>query len=394
MPTHQHIPPCSIKPKTSPIKTFINIPVSFIAASLLALGNAASAESSPAICANYWQTDQAYHAGDVRSHLGRNYRANWWTQAMRPDRAASRSEWQDLGPCQYPAHSVITLRGDQLTPITGPAMQIGTHYRVHILLPANYQPDRAYSTLYVADWSWLGERSSMQDLLRIYEQREVPLSELRSVPEQITAAEAAGEASPVIVIGLECPDDLLACQIRRERDFTPNSWAPEEDYIRGVLWPELPAGLTVSGGGEAFGRFLRETVIPHVEQRFRVDPKQRGWLGTSLSGLWGLSQLNQRSRLFSHYLLNSPSLWYADGAVLTELTAQSPVNLRGIRTVYLSSGSEEAAEQPLLDLLGAQLREKQIPTEQRTLPAATHLSAPSSATRIGLPLVYPASSAP
>ncbi|WP_348946156.1 alpha/beta hydrolase-fold protein [Chitinibacter sp. FCG-7] len=356
---------------------------------VLASGVASMAQAAND-CADYWQKEQSYTQGQTVSHLGRNYRANWWTYAMRPDRVESRSEWSDLGQCSYPQHSVFELPGEQLQALTSPSMTVGTRYRIHVRLPADYQPQRAYPVLYVADWSWLGQRETMQALLMEFEGRDVPLAQWRSVPEQVAEAQSAGEAAPVILVGIECPDELGPCLVRRSRDLTPTHSAAEDDYIRSWLMPDLSPTQQVSGGGANFGRFIRESVIPSVERRFKADPHQRGWLGTSLAGLWGADQLLNHDRLFSRYLLNSPSLWYDNMATLQRTASQSAASLAGVQQLYLSIGAEETQERPLLEEYATVLAQRQLNPHTRIIPDASHLLAPAQASRLGLPKVYPA----
>lgn len=350
----------------------------------------AAASEQTAICGDYWRNDQAYTSGQLVSYQRQNYRANWWTQAMRPDRPASSSEWAKLGACEYPAHSVLNLSAQHIVTLSSPSTTIGNQYRIHIQLPDHYQPQQAYPILYVADWGLLSQRETMQTLLAEFEGRQVPLDDIRTVSEQYQAARAAGEAAQLIIVGIECPDELLACMVRRERDFTPRYLAEEDAYVRSSLLPDLPDNQQISGGAPAFTQFLQEQLIPTVERRFRVDTSQRGFHGTSLSGLYGADLMLTQPKLFSRYLLNSPALWYDNLAIIDQLANSSEAALRPVHHSYISIGELESDERPLAQAYVAGLQAKKLMTDYQVLDHASHLLAPIQATRQGLPLIYPA----
>lgn len=47
-----------------------------------------------------------------------------------------------------------------------------------------------------------------------------------------------------------------------------------------------------------------------LEAKYRIDPNRRIYVGHSYGSLLGLEALFNQPKLFSHYILGSPSLWY------------------------------------------------------------------------------------
>jgi hypothetical protein len=51
-------------------------------------------------------------------------------------------------------------------------------------------------------------------------------------------------------------------------------------------------------------------VFPTVEANYRINTRRRIFVGHSYGSLLGLQALLTQPKLFSHYILGSPSLWY------------------------------------------------------------------------------------
>jgi predicted alpha/beta superfamily hydrolase len=93
------------------------------------------------------------------------------------------------------------------------------------------------------------------------------------------------------------------------------------------------------GRGDDYLRFLVDTVMPLVNEGFRTrrERAHTGILGSSLGGLIGLYALLSRPDDFGFAGAMSPSLWFADRALLRYVEA-----LDGWRgRVYLDTGTGE-----------------------------------------------------
>lgn len=113
----------------------------------------------------------------------------------------------------------------------------------------------------------------------------------------------------------------------RSRDYTPTP---------------LGAGARFDhGGARDYLAFLRDEVIPFIENEYRADPEQRTLVGQSYGGLFGAYALLAAPGLFSGYILTSPSLWYDDKTIfaMEEDAAASNRALEG--RVYFATGETE-----------------------------------------------------
>jgi predicted alpha/beta superfamily hydrolase len=102
------------------------------------------------------------------------------------------------------------------------------------------------------------------------------------------------------------------------------------------------------GGGDRYLAFVVETVKPLVDASFRTRPERPYTViaGSSLGGLISLYGLLRHADVFGAAGVQSPALWFADGAVL-KFVEQSAAPVTG--RVHLDVGTEEG-EEALLDV--------------------------------------------
>src|SRR5215470_1576490 len=143
---------------------------------------------------------------------------------------------------------------------------------------------------------------------------------------------SGGELPSTYVIGIGYADaDITG---RRVRDFTPSK-------------AEVPPGIyqqapLESGGAPRFLDFLQGEIIPHLEQRYPLDPQERVLIGYSLSGLFATYAVLARPAAFNRYAILSPSLWWDDGYIfrLEEQQAKSSADLPA-RVMLIGGSAEE-----------------------------------------------------
>jgi predicted alpha/beta superfamily hydrolase len=75
------------------------------------------------------------------------------------------------------------------------------------------------------------------------------------------------------------------------------------------LTPSPMTAFPGSGGGEAFRRFLRGSVIPRA-QVLAPAAGRTTYFGHSLGGMFGAFDLVSADRLFDRHIISSPSLWW------------------------------------------------------------------------------------
>jgi predicted alpha/beta superfamily hydrolase len=88
----------------------------------------------------------------------------------------------------------------------------------------------------------------------------------------------------------------------RTRDLTPTHVHEE---FGDTTW------VKTSGGGENFTRFIKEELMPYVDEHYPTSP-YRTLIGHSLGGLFAINTLVNHPEMFDNYLSIDPSLWWDD----------------------------------------------------------------------------------
>lgn len=91
--------------------------------------------------------------------------------------------------------------------------------------------------------------------------------------------------------------------VSRTRDYTPT-------YSPGETSGHSDAARAVSGHAKEYVQFIQEQVIPEIKNHYRVDSKNKIFVGHSFGGLLGAYILTNKPEVFDHYIIGSPSLWY------------------------------------------------------------------------------------
>jgi hypothetical protein len=138
-------------------------------------------------------------------------------------------------------------------------------------------------------------------------------------------------------IGYADADDRDAYRRHRTRDYTP--WfSPTGGY-----GPEFQK---LSGGGPAFARFIAEELLPALASRYRTTD-DRTLVGHSYGGLFAAFLLSRGGDQFRRFVIVSPSLWYLDHRLLTEIEAKKTVPSG--KRVYLAVGENEGTNGDMVD---------------------------------------------
>lgn len=154
----------------------------------------------------------------------------------------------------------------------------GHDYDIYIHFPAGYETARRkFPVLYVVD----GDNDFSPSL----EYLGLMMAEYH-IPEPILVAISDGG-----LIGT--PGN------KRNRDFTPSAV------------PQNPE----SGGAPKFLGFIKDELIPYIDQNLKADPAQRTLYGYSMGGLFGTFVLFSQPKLFKNILIGSPALGYNNGQV-------------------------------------------------------------------------------
>ncbi|MDO3384544.1 alpha/beta hydrolase-fold protein [Gilvimarinus sp. SDUM040013] len=198
----------------------------------------------------------------------------------------------------------------QVVPIRDPLTN--ADYELYVKLPKNYydNKDKHYPVLYFTDAMWAIEALSSSTYY-IFED--------------------------VILVGISWRKDITEKQknevgVHASR-FPDYTFKKSDD-------PEIQAKYQ-PGKASRHLTFIRNNVIPRVEEIYRAENNNRTYFGYSTGGLFGFYILLTQPDTFNNYLLGSPSVWY----YVPELSDMA-INLKpapGLppRNVMISRGTEE-----------------------------------------------------
>lgn len=155
---------------------------------------------------------------------------------------------------------------------------------------------------------------------------------LTAVETSRTLSRLARTSFRIAVVGVGVPVDAQYMD-KRARDFTP---VVDRDVEQSG---ESPTALG-TGRGERFLAALTEEVMPRVADVVAYDDETPSAIaGWSLSGLFALWAWNASPDVFSGAIAVSPSLWWADGHMLT-----LPIEAGADRRVYACVGEHEEGQ--------------------------------------------------
>ncbi len=216
-------------------------------------------------------------------------------------------EWRDypLAGTGQPGQVTIRVCPDVQSP------QLRNYRDVLVALPPGYlEGDGRHPVIY------------MQDGQNLFDPATSFAGDWGLVPA-LNALPVGGEAP--IVVGIP--------NMGRRRRY---EYSPFRDIIHG------------GGGGDRYLAFLVETVKPLVDDSFRSRPERPHTViaGSSLGGLISLYGLYRYADVFAAAGVQSPALWFADGAILRFVEEMAPL---AVGRIHLDVGTAEGGE-ALLDV--------------------------------------------
>lgn len=185
-------------------------------------------------------------------------------------------------PSQASAQSPYSLARTEVHALPAPTLK--RNYQLFVSLPASYEsePQRRYPVLFISDADY-----------------GFPL--LRSIARRV--GDGGRGLEDFILVGLSYSEGDSPT-VSRNRDYTPT---PRRDG---------GGASKLYGEAEPYRRYLAEQVLPFVARTWRADMGRKVFAGHSYGGLLGAHILLNTPRMFEHYILSSPSLWYDEGLLL------------------------------------------------------------------------------
>ena len=118
----------------------------------------------------------------------------------------------------------------------------------------------------------------------------------------------------------------VAGMIRQLSTINGNTVVPEmvivaitnTNRFRDLTPSHVGDSTNVSGGGDAFTQFIRDELMPYVEEKYPIAD-HRTMMGHSLGGLMAINTLMNYPEMFDNYMAIDPSLWWDDKKLLKEV---------------------------------------------------------------------------
>lgn len=168
---------------------------------------------------------------------------------------------------------------------------------------------------------------------------------------------------PLLMVGVGYGGSFTSPLNKRARDYTPVR-AHEE---------------VSSGGADKFLEFLTVTLWPELARRYPVGNETRGLAGYSLGALLALHALFRPRPFFTHYLAGSPSLWWGDGAIFSQVHEAHAAGPGLAARLFLSVGEKDShsmtGDLGRLETQLASLAFPNLDVTVRRFPGKTHKNA-------------------
>ena len=163
-----------------------------------------------------------------------------------------------------------------------------------------------------------------------------------------------GGTTDAMVVGIGYAEDAEPMEAfresftRRDADLTPIRDEAVQQEMEQAHHRPVP-----NGDGLNFHRFLKEELIPFIEQTYRADPARRVLAGHSYGGLFALLGLFETPDLFETLIIGSPTLSYGNRFMFQREEAFAQEHKPLPARVYLFVGDleEDSTDTTLTDTL-------------------------------------------
>jgi predicted alpha/beta superfamily hydrolase len=269
------------------------------------------------------------------------------TGACTPQRLATQTPEQ---PSTNPPN--VSLPGTEVRQLKSSAT--GRDYDIYVRLPEGYAQEQAkkYPVLYVLDGQW----------------------DFKLLDSIYGGLHYDGFVPEMIIVGITYSGDGADYGALRAMDYTP---------VRDVFF---------GGAGHAprFFAFLKEELLPFIEDNYRADPSQRALMGSSFGGTFTLYAMFTEPTLFSGYVSGSPIVPYGDGFALRQEAEYARKHKDLPVRLFLSVGELEEMARPVSQF--AQILSERnytgLQMEMRTIEGEGHASNKPETYNRGLRFIF------
>lgn len=168
----------------------------------------------------------------------------------------------------------------------------------------------------------------------------------------------------------------------------PNGNNRSRDYS-----PTQRNGRPNTGKAEQFLTFLKDELIPFVDDKYRTDKNDRILQGHSMGGLFATYALLTSQNVFNRYIISSPYLWWDDKSIFT-LENEFPQKDSELKAnVFISYGEDEDKKiyADTINEMISYIENKSyngLKLEKRVFEHGEHFKVPSEALTYGLISIF------
>jgi predicted alpha/beta superfamily hydrolase len=250
------------------------------------------------------------------------------------------------------APSNVSLPGTEVRRLKSSAT--GRDYDIYVRLPDEYAQDqtKTYPVLYVLDGQW----------------------DFKLLDSIYGGLHYDGFVPEMIIVGITYSGDGADYGALRAMDYTP---------VRDVFF---------GGSGDAprFFAFLKEQLLPFIEDNYRADPSQRALMGSSFGGTFTLYAMFTEPALFKGYVSGSPIVPYGDGFAFQQEAEYASKHKDLPVRLFLSVGELEEMARPVNEFsrILSERNYTGLEMETRTIPGEGHASNKPETYNRGLRFIF------
>jgi predicted alpha/beta superfamily hydrolase len=254
-----------------------------------------------------------------------------------------------------PEHSAppqVEIRGSRLEHLTSAI--VGQEYDLCVNLPRGYQDtSKAFPVIFLLDAQW-----DFPLLQALYGQQYYD-----------------GFIPGAIIVGI-----------------TWGGVNPNHDSLRARdLTPTIVRQRSASGGAPKFLKFIKNELIPYIEQNYRAARSGRTLIGSSFGGLFTLYALFQETALFDRYVLTSPAVGWDNDVLFSFEKEYAAKNTQLPVRLFIAVGGLEGNGVAETEKFAAQLKSrnyKGLELETKVLEGIGHSGSKAEGYTRGLQWVF------
>jgi predicted alpha/beta superfamily hydrolase len=192
-------------------------------------------------------------------------------------------------------------------------------YEVIVTIPPYYDDSKNYKTLYYLDAWWLED---------IVKGNYTLLNRTKAVEE-------------IILVGISINGSSEEFTKQRTRDDTPTPYNMDFPFILPLESGSFIVDANNSGNSDSFKKFLKDKVFPFVSKEYAIDKNNRGFIGHSFGGLFGVYDSMDKEPLFNRHIIISPALWWNKSLKLYEKIENNLKTNKTIANIFICYGESE-----------------------------------------------------